>query len=252
MKKLAIVAALAAGGLLVWNQVPGVRTAFSDAREKLTGWSDEDRRNDPVGYIQHARGELRDNIAAYEGLLVEVDAMETENQAKLDGFAREERGANELLAAAREEFASAEAAGKWPVEFFDGTYTRTEFIDQVETWMAEKSSASRQVESYQRNLDLIRQRRSDLRARIQGLQNAVVDLETKEATLKVAALSESDSALLAEVDSLLRDSTEALAGSSPVRSVKDVLAQQDADAAAAEMAAEKEASRAAVLDFLNS
>lgn len=250
MKQLVIVALVAVGGFLVWNYVPGVRTAFSDAKEKLTGWSEEDRQNDPVGYIQHARGKLQDNVASYKELLGQIDGMETENQGKLEEFARIEQGANGLLEDAREAYAKAEAESAWPITFEGDTYSLEQFVEQVDEWIDEKGNASRQVESYQRNLDLISERRDDLRTRIQGLQNAIVDLDTKEATLKVAALSEADSALLADVDDLLRDSTEALAGGSPVRSVEDILAKRDAEAAAAEKAAEKEASRTRALDYL--
>lgn len=251
MKQLVIIALVAVGGFLVWNYVPGVRTAFADAKDKLTEWSDEDRKDRPAEYIAYARTKLEGNIEKYQDLMGEIDTLQSENKAKEEEHARIEKGANDLLEEARVEFAAAEANGSWPIEFKGTSYTKEKFITAVESWMGEKTNATRQLESYGNNLSIIAERKNDLRTRVQNLQNAIADLDTKEATLKVAALSEADNKLLADVDNLLKDSTEALTDNG-LPSVKDILAKDDAEAAAKAKAAEMEASKTAVIDFLNS
>lgn len=252
MKQLVIIALVAVGGFLAWNYIPGLRTAAANAKDKLTSWSEEDRKNDPVGYINYAKGKLNDNISKYEGMLKELANLETENKTKRDEFARTEKGAVDLLNEAKERFVAAEAAGEWPITVFEGSYTKDQFLQQVETWMADRTNATRQLQAYEANLTTLEESRGALRGRVQDLQQAIADLDTKEATLKVAALTEADTQLLAQVDDLLEQSSKALTGDSPIRSVKDILAQQDAAAAEAEKEAAKAASKDAVLDFLNS
>ncbi len=251
MKPIVIVALLAVGGILAWNNIPALRTAFSKAKDSATSWSVEDRKEDPIGYVKYARGKLESNIAKYEAVLGEVNGMKKANADKAAEFANKEKAATDFTNDAKERFATANANNEWPITWMENTYTKDQFITQVNTWLAEKSNASKQIASYQANVDSITAKSTEIRNTIQDLKGKVDDLNAKEANLKVASLTEADTQLLADVDALLNNTTEKLAGD-PIRGLDEAMAMKaksDADAAAK---ADKDAATSAALDFLNS
>lgn len=251
MKPIIIVALLAVGGILAWNNVPALRTAFSKAKDSATSWSVEDRKEDPAGYVKFARGKLESNITRYETVLGEVTGMKTENANKAAEFAAKEKAATDFTNEAKERFATANANNEWPITWMEESYTEGQFVAQVNTWLAEKSNASKQIASYQTNVDNITAKSTEIRNTIQNLKGKVDDLNAKEANLKVASLTEADTQLLADVDALLNNTNEKLAGD-PIRSIGEMMASKAKTEAEAATTAEKDAANAAALDFLNS
>lgn len=251
MKPIVIVALLAVGGILAWNNIPALRTAFTDAQEKLTSWSKEDRQKDPIGYVKFARGKLEANIAKYESVLGEISGMKKDNANKVAEFAAIEKAATDFTNEAKERFTTANANGEWPITWNDATYTEDQFVAQVNTWLAEKANASKQIASYQANVDNVSAKATEVRNTILSLKSTIDDLNAKEANLKVAALTEADTQLLADVDALLSNTTEKLAGD-PIKSIGEMMASKAKTEAEAATQAEKDAANAAARDFLNS
>ena len=81
MKHLVILALVAVGGYLAYQNFPGLRTAAQNKLDEFQSWSEEDRKNDPVGVIEYAKGQLEKNIAKFQSAVGQVDENKTKNEA---------------------------------------------------------------------------------------------------------------------------------------------------------------------------
>jgi len=65
-RALVVVIAVIVCGALLWHFAPGCRQRAADVYEKYGGWTDEARREDPVGFIEYAERKLRAHLAGMQ------------------------------------------------------------------------------------------------------------------------------------------------------------------------------------------
>ncbi|MEM9802125.1 MAG: hypothetical protein AAGA20_17505 [Planctomycetota bacterium] len=246
MKYLIVIALIAAGGYLAWQNLPGLRNTVTQAANQYGGWTEEARRNDPVGFMQHAQDELRSDIKGFEEARDELATNKTNAEANLERFRNEETAASEAANALRELYKSANESNSWPIEWMGQSYSREKLVEQVDQLLADKSNATERQADYQKVLDKVEATRTELRARINDSETALDRLAAQEAMIKVDKLTAEADELLAQVNELVEENAKVAAD--PVRTVDELVAE------AAKQAEAKAASEAvsAAQDFLDS
>jgi phage shock protein A len=212
-------------GWFAWSKLPGLRTSVTSTVDEYGGWTEEARREDPVGFLTYAQEKLTADIEAFR------ESRETLAAAK--GNAEVEKARNEgLLAAAaelaiqfRDAFQSAEAEEGWPVELGGARYDREQLVAQVDSILAESDSYEKVVGIYAEVIESATDQRAQLRGRIQSAEATLVELEARRELVRIDKLTAETDELLAQVDALLEGNQEILVDlDEPVRSVESLLA----------------------------
>lgn len=246
MKNLIIVALIAVGGYIAWNNIPGLRDKVTQAADNLRSWDAEARKNDPMGFLEHASKQLSADITAFEDAKKGLDATKKKAEDTLASFRDDEANAKTLASTIKERYVAAEASGEWPVTVLGESYSRDKLMEQVEELLATQDNAAARQTEYLAVLEKIEMKRGELRTRINDSKAALDRLAAQKAMIEVDTLSTEADELLAQVNEVVTGNSGTV--DDPVRSLEDLLK----DASKAASAETKTESPSRALDFLNS
>lgn len=243
MKYVLIAIAAVVVGWLAWTQLPGLRTKVSGKVDEYGGWTEEARREDPVGFLTYAEEKLAKDIEAFR------QSRETLAEAKANAEAERARNeglldaADELAGGFREAYRTAETAGSWPVEVQGAGYTRAALIEQVESILGERATYAKVIDIYANVIVSADEQRKELRDRIQSSEATLVELRAQKELVRVNKLTAEADELLAQVDALIDGNRETLVALDEPRSVAALLAASRDES--------EPASASSALDFLS-
>jgi len=224
MKYVLIAIGVVVVGWLAWTKLPGLRTKVSGKVDEYGGWTEEARRDDPVGFLTYAEEKLAKDIEAFR------QSRETLAAAKANAEAERARNeglldaADELAGGFREAYRAAEAAGTWPVEVQGASYARDALIEQVESILGERASYAKVVDIYANVIVSADEQRKELRDRIQSSEATLVELRAQKELVRVNKLTAEADELLAQVEALIDGNRETLVALDEPRSVEALLA----------------------------
>lgn len=218
MKKLFLVAVMA-GGLGVTCYIsPTARGWVWSETRTLTGWSEQARKADPVGFVSHVERQLRqdqkDLKETRQTLAAEIGEL-TKKQREQTAL----RDQSQQLAS---DFRTAWQGGRFPVTIRNAAYTEGELTSQVSSLLAEIEGYATTVERLSRVRIEAEQKLEELTVRIEKTESEIASLGTQRELVRARVLTDSGERLLAQVDNLLEVNQQVLL-SNPVRSTRDLL-----------------------------
>jgi phage shock protein A len=224
MKYVLIAIGVVVLGWLAWSKLPGLRTKVGGKVDEYGGWTEEARREDPVGFLTYAEEKLARDIEAFRRSRETLAATRTNAEA--------EQASNEGLMAAADElaelfhaaFQTAETAASWPIEVQGASYTRAQLVDQVESILSERATYAKVVGIYGDVIVSADEQRKELRDRIQSSEATLVELRAQRELVRVDKLTAEADELLAQVDALINGNRETLVALDEPRSVEALLA----------------------------
>ncbi|MEO1699859.1 MAG: hypothetical protein AAFU73_21425 [Planctomycetota bacterium] len=252
MKQLVILALVAVGGYLAYQNFPGLRTAAQNKLDEFQSWSEEDRKNDPVGFIEYAKGQLEKNIAKFQSAVGQVDENKTKNEATLADFLAKQQRGQEWIEEAKTVFRAMneEGGGTWPIEFRGREYAdETAFLNQVGVIRHETTAAGERAAEYERLVDAANQQRTTIQMRVADMRTAMDKLDAQKATIQQASLTDAADAVLADVGELVEGTTK-MASSGDLLSLDELTQIEDKAKAIQEAADRKEFEQNDNRDFL--
>lgn len=209
---------------LLWWKSPTLRRKVEDGVRDVTAWSSEDRRNDPVGYLEYAKAELTDDLDQFEGALRELESARAEAQLRLDESSRLLESTAELEYEYQAAWELAEEGGGYPLRLRGRDYGRDEFLEQVRLTMLEIETHERLVDGLGEAIETSTKRGTELRAHHQEVRASLWVIDALKATVKVDGLIGETTRKLAEIDALIHENdgyeTPRL---DPVRTVEELL-----------------------------
>ena len=188
---------------IIYQRNPGVKAKVDNALREQIGWNEEARKADPKGFIEHAIEQLKQDKATFTAQrseLAKVRDEATENLTKAE--ANIAKG-NELAAAAKAAYQTAESGEAWPAKFSNSTYTRDQLIQQVSTIMAEKKAYEETVKTYKEVLDGVNAQEANLMERITKIDGKVIELGAQAKLVEMKKLTAEADVMLAQVNDLL-------------------------------------------------
>ncbi|MEM6567233.1 MAG: hypothetical protein AAF957_02420 [Planctomycetota bacterium] len=249
MKSIVIVAIVAVAGFLAWQNFPGLRTSISKAANEYGGWTEEARKEDPVGFIQHAQKKLAADIEKFEEARDSLDENKRNAETQLESFRNDEANADQLANKFRDLYQDAEASGAWPVDYLGQSYNREALIQQVTDLRTTQTNATELQAKYVEVITKVELTREELRDRISKSKFQLQRLEAEEAIVKVEKLTSDTEELLAQVNELVEGNSRI--AEDPVRTVAELLDAAEKQASAEEKTAASTGASSDTMDFLN-
>ncbi|MFT5732336.1 MAG: phage shock protein A [Planctomycetota bacterium] len=250
MKNIIIFVVVVAGAFLAWNNLPGLRDKVTKTANEYGGWTEEARKGDPVGFIEHAISELEGDITEFKETQTALVATKKENEDKLEEYRDEQADAKTFASAIKEQFKTAEETQGWPITLAGKKYQRTDAITLVNSLLATDRDAGALMAKYEQVITMIDAKSIELRSRIDQSEFNVKELAAQKQLVKADSLSAEADSLLAKVNDLVEGNSKVVDG--PAVNYDDFLKDVTKQAKVEEKAAETDAATAAALEFLNS
>ncbi len=210
--------------LLAWWKLPGLRHRVNQGIEGVVGWTEEARRNDPVGFIEYAQERLGEDAQAFDASLVELADARLQAEQELERNQQLQGTATGFAEEYRATWTAAEGGGGWPVEVHGQSYDQAQLVEQVKLILLQKNNYEEVIGELQSVLEMATARQEQLRARINSTRATLVRLESQKAVARVDEITGRADELLDQVDELLGSNRNALEElRSPVRTIEEIL-----------------------------
>jgi hypothetical protein len=200
---LGLVFAILLIGGAAYYFIPGFRAKVHEKWDKHGGWTDEARRDDPVGFIKHSIETLQANIDKFDNIRIDLrtgkstlEKAAQENDAKL-------RFAENQLVEFKNAYKTAKESGKWPVSIAGRPYSEAELKSQVELMLSEKATFTNVAGDLTTNIKDIEGKEFELVNRITDSKAKLSQLKTQEQIVKANKLTAESEKILAEVNDVL-------------------------------------------------
>jgi len=218
----AVVLMVLVAGAAAYFFLPGFRTSVRQQIDRVGGWNEEARREDPVGFIDFSIRKLSDGIATFESARGQIamqraklaDLTKT-NQAKLDFSVKQ-------LDAFRAAYKDATGGKGWPAGVAGKSYSEADLKQQVSLLLTQKSSFEETAKGAGQALDKTTQSEGELVNRITTSKAKLDLLKAQRELVKVARLNAETEKLLDDVHDVLV-ANDALNTESPIRTVDELM-----------------------------
>ena len=228
-KVFGIVVVVAILGVIAYFAFPGVRAAIDQQIDRSTGWNDEARRNDPVGFIDYSIAKLDENVVRFE----EARRGMAVSRAQLEEKRKENQGrvafADRQLDAFKAAFQAAEGGKGWPQPIAGKSYGEDELKRQVAQLLSERETFQSLVGQVEKSLAQIDQRQIELVNRITKSKAARDQLTAQREIIKVNKLTSDTEQMLDQAHDVLV-ANEALAEKPAVRTLDEMMKDEAREA----------------------
>ena len=240
-----IVLVLILGGV-AWFASPAFRGTVQKQYRERAGWTEEARKEDPVGYINFAMEELKKDVEKLKGVQNDFSRV----RSKLDETLRDKQGkvqrASLILEAAKAKYNTAKEKNDFPVVVEDRKYSEQELVSQIKLWLAEKKGDDQVIAQVENALKQQEDKRNQLAVRISDSQFKVSQLESQKVILQADKLNASGQEILKNVNDVLADNDIKIKeAESPIRTIDEIAKAADKNANAKTAVMDKD-----VEDFL--
>jgi hypothetical protein len=217
---LAVLGGAAAAGTYLCY--PGLRAQIDREVTEFTGWTEQARQADPVGFASYASRKLESDLEAMRRTRRDLTAEIAELSQEICVQEALRNQANDLAREFRIQFHSAANDG-FPVVVRNAAYARDEVKTQVSMILAEADgyeAATAALKDIQKKAE---SQLETLTVRINTIESELAGLAAQREILQARSLSKAGQKLLAQVDELLQDNDRMIVGN-PVRNVRELLA----------------------------
>ncbi len=213
---------LAAIGVGAAANSPTLRAKLQQQWADWTGWAQEARQADPVGFAEYARKKLKRDIEVMERTRREL-------AAEVGGLSRKIRGQQALADQAqmlaeefRDRYQATSSDGGFPIEIREAAYTEAQAKSQVSMLLAEAEGYKDSLVELKKVQQEAESRMEALAVRINTTEAQLAALSAKREVLRARLLSDEGEQLLTQVDDLMTGNARLLQGN-PVRTTRELL-----------------------------
>jgi len=212
-----------------WQWLPGLRSKARDVYRKHGGWTEEARRDDPVGFLEYAEQKLAKDLAALNRSrsdLAQATQRIAGEQTKTEGLLA---SAVTLAESFRTAYKGAAAAKAWPVEVSGASYSKEQLVQQVRLILMQKGSYTQIIAEFKKAADAAKKKSEQLVGQVNRTKATLAMLPAKKEIARVNKLTEGIDDVLAQVNDLLGENDDVLSAS-PIRTVEELAAAKPATA----------------------
>ena len=220
------------------DRIPGLVSRAGDVAESVVGWTDQARKDDPVGYIEYAEGELTTNLDRFREARGKLDMAGELAAQKLEEYGGLHLASIELSEIVRETFQAAEgdtSGAGFPVMLQGKEYGREQLITQAQKILHERDLYADATSRFEGIIVDLEFEADNLETRIHTTEARLQELKVKKDIVAIQQITAEVDDLFAKIDELLGENRDAIEDiNDPVRSVEELLqaagsADQDAD-----------------------
>lgn len=219
-------------GVAAYFFVPGFRAKVDQQYDKVGGWTEDARRNDPVGYIEFSIGKLQENVTKFEEMRTSLVGA----KAKLEQQKNENAGkivfSEKMLGELKAKFLEVKSGkSKWPVEVAGKAYTEADLKQQVNLFLSQKEGFTALATQLDKALVTAESKGNEILTRISDSKGKLSMLSTQKEIVKLNKLTGDTEKLLATVQDVLVQN-EAMVQGTAVRTVEELMKEAGSAAAA--------------------
>jgi len=238
--KTLILAGLVVGVGGVWVSSPAFRAFTLTAVREYAGWTEEAREADPGGYIEHVRGQLREDLGGMRNSHAQLQGEQERLTELLATRKRHLADAERML----EDFRAAWQSGSFPVVVYGQSYSSEQLQSQVSLLLEQQTEYGNSIQRIEESVTAAMDRVRELTVQIDRTVTSLSLLDTQKELIVSRGLKSAGEELTSTVQTLL-DGNQQVLTSGPVRPLEDLIA-----AAAADPSARPSASMERVLAYL--
>lgn len=202
---------------------PGIWVQIDRKVTEFAGWTEEARRADPAGFVDHATRGLREDLDVMRRTsreLVAEIAQVSKNVREQEALRDQANGlANEY----RELYQTACTNGNAPIVIRNAAYTTEDVKVQVRMILAEAAGYEEALDALKTVQEQAESELEKLTVRINSTETKLVALAAQREILLARALSDEGEQLLAQIADLM-DGNKQVIVQNPVRNVRELLA----------------------------
>lgn len=225
---IAVVAIVIAGLLYCFS--PSIRTGIGKGFDKVTKWTEEAIKKDPIGYYNYVEGRLTADQEklneTLKNLRIAVGDLSKRNSDK-----------RKLLEKGKEyetEFVDAliEANNKFPVTVRGKEYSESQLRAQGDLIVAQNVGLTNSITAIESALVDSNKKIQELIVNKEKTETELSMLKTKKEIFKANKLTAEGLAMVAQIDEILQSNVTLIEGN-PVRSIDELIKEEEQQAAAA-------------------
>lgn len=223
MKALYVVAIAALLGSVSWWLKDD--DLVESKMEDVFGWSEADKQSDPIGFVNHAEGKLKEKLEAMR----ESQSAMTIELAKIEESQREIVVRKTFAEQQAVRFRRARAQGKYPVVVFDEAYPDVACVEsQLALLLAELDGYEQTLQEIEKLRTVSEDRLAQLTVQVNTTAAHLQLLGLKRELIASDNLADSSTRFIEEVDQLV-DANQQIQAVSPVRNVNELLAAMQSE-----------------------
>ncbi len=223
MRKIAVgsvVLVIAAGAEYFGS--PAVRAKVDARWHQVSGWSEEARQHDPIGYISFAESSLKENLTNLEQVRRELSAEMAAVQRKCQEKQTLLEGVLAMANEFREQYRRAQTVGVFPVTVRGAAYTEDQIVGQVRTLMAEAEACEGAVKEFKAMQEKAQGSIEDVMRRVHAVETKIELVGTQRQLIRAGTIAQGVDSIVADVDSLIGENKEFIV-QNPVRSFRELV-----------------------------
>lgn len=231
--KIVIPAALVLGGLAVWQFSPSARGKVRNVFEDFGAWTEEARKDDPLGYMDFAIKRLKEDESKFSEAKGSLASAKKKAETRKDEFTTKHENAIELADLLKSTFQGAEAGSGYPVDFRGDSYTRDQLVSQVTLILAERDAYDGAIQAFTTELTRLEEASTGLSARMITIKGNITNLESQRSVLEVQQLTSDIEEIMSQVQELIVENDEEIKtlDDGPVRSLDELFEATDPEKA---------------------
>ena len=222
------------GLFLIRHYSPGLWGQGEEFYVKHVGWTEEARRQDPVGYLNFARSTLSENVVKMNGIIRDIEQRVSVLEKEKTNLTGEQKQYEQLLKQAKGLYQEGERGKqKYPVRFVGASYTKDELVSQTRIIFNRNEQAKIRLvqlaeaqKSSSRWLGSMYEKRALAEDTVRDLYTAIVIARAHESAELVEKTMEAVAEVARDIDLYIVSYER---GSIPVRDASKLASDQNAE-----------------------
>jgi hypothetical protein len=224
-KLLIVLIVLFIGIVFIWRFMPGLRQRAVEVYREHGGWTEKARRSDPVGFIEYAERELREDLASLQETTGRMAEARETLSSELERHRSLLTAADELAGRFRAAYQAAGPDGGYPVRVSGADYGEGDLIEQVRLILRQRESYKDIIADMEAATASLKEKQHEVVAQITATKAALSALPAKMEIARVDELTGRTREIFQQIDELI-GRNEVLLSEPPVRTVEELLRRE--------------------------
>lgn len=166
--------------IVIKTQAPGLWTSGQQAIAEHTGWTEEAKKADPVGFLKYSKKSLQEQLNKIGDIIKDLEIQHSRLGRESKKTASEQGKYEEVLNRGRELYnhAKADPDSGYPVDFMGAKYNKQEFLAQLKIIKDRNDASKKQLGLMKKSLETISKSLTGMYAKRARIQGALEEIDT--------------------------------------------------------------------------
>lgn len=218
---------------LIKSYAPGLWTSGKQTIAAHTGWTEEAKKADPVGFLKYSKENLKKQLNKIGGIIKDLEIQHSRLNRESKKVVSEQAKYQEVLNRARDIYQKAEKdpKGGYPVEFLGAKYSKEEFLTQIRIIKDRNDAAKNQIAAMKKSVESISKSLTEMYAKRAKIQGAIEEIDTNIVIAQANKTSQALQSTISDISDINEEMNIYLgqyeSGGMPIRGAEDLIKQSN-------------------------